>query len=384
MNFATLCTLRETKIFVSYKITISVISDLVNDQRIHKVATTLHNNGYKVNVIGAKRNSSFPLQKQPYNSKRISLLFQKGFLMYAEWNIKLFITLFFQKTDVFVANDLDTLLPNFLQSKIRNKKLVYDSHEYFTEQEELVNRKGVQSVWLKLEKFIFPKLKNVCTVNESIANVYYKLYKVNVAVIKNLPLQINEELPSTANVELFNKTFKDKKILLTQGTGFNANRGIEELIEAMQFLNNDYVLVIIGKGLQINNLKTKASNSIFFIDTVTATQLKWMTKKAYVGFTLDKATCLNYEYSLPNKLFDFVQANVPIIASDRVEVAKIIKENNIGIVLEDVTPLAIAQAIISIQKEQYQKYKYNLRITAAKYTWQRQENTLLDIYKNLA
>jgi glycosyltransferase involved in cell wall biosynthesis len=374
----------------SQRITISVISDLVTDQRVHKVATTLHNNGYNVNVIGAKRKHSKSLQQQIYTTSRINLFFQKGFLQYAEWNVRLFFLLFFQKVDILVANDLDTLLPNFLQSKLRNKKLVYDSHEFFTEQEELIHRKNVRRLWLKLEQFILPKLKNVYTVNESIAAIYTSTYLINVGVIKNLPLHNNNipEKPDVKIVKLFEQ-HKNKKILLTQGTGFNTNRGIEELIEAVYLLNSsDYVLFIIGTGLVINDLKQKVEllsiqNKVVFIPAVVPAQLKWITQQAYVGFTLDKATCLNYEYSLPNKLFDFIHASIPIIASNRVEVAHIINTEKIGIVINNVTPIAIKEAIEKLNVEEYIFYKQNTKKAALNYTWQAQEPKLLELYKSI-
>jgi glycosyltransferase involved in cell wall biosynthesis len=373
---------------LSIRITISVISDLVTDQRVHKVATTLQNNGYNVSVIGAKRATSKPLQQQLYHTQRIALLFEKGFLMYAEWNIRLFFLLLFKKMDVLVANDLDTLLPNYIHSKLRKIKLVYDSHEYFTEQEELINRKRVQRVWLKIEQYIFPKLKNVYTVNDSIAHIYTAKYNVPVKVIKNLPL-VNTIIEKPNNtIEQLVVSKEHSKILLTQGTGFNANRGIEELIEAMVLLPNDFVLFIVGTGLVINELKLKVDNlqlldKVFFIPTVTPAQLKWITQRAYLGLSLDKATCLNYEYSLPNKLFDFIQANVPIVSSNRVEVANVINKNKIGVVIKDVTPQNIATAIELIDEKLYEVFKINIAKIAVNYTWQNQEEALLTLYKIL-
>jgi hypothetical protein len=366
------------------KIIISVISDLVTDQRVQKVATTLQNNGFEVTVIGAKKSSSKPLPTYPYTAKRIRMMFNNGFLFYAEWNIRLFIKLFFIKKNILVANDLDTLLPNFLQSKVFGNKLVYDSHEYFTEQEELQHRPLVKKVWLKLEKWIFPKLKNVYTVNKSIAAVYQNEYHVNVGVIKNLPQHKLEEIPTNDVVTLITKQLADKKIIITQGTGFNANRGVEELINAMDLIDDCYCLLIIGNGLIIDKLKQMAKNktNIYFLDTVNPAQLKWITKHAYIGCSLDKPTCLNYEYALPNKLFDFIHAYVPVIVSNRVEVANIVNQN-IGIILDVVTPNSIATAITSINNETYEIWKKQLINIAPIYTWENQESDLVKIYNKI-
>ncbi len=355
---------------------------MVTDQRVQKVATTLHQQGYDVKLIGAKRKTSFELPLFGFETKRISLFFQSGFLMYADWNIRLFFYLLFQKADILLANDLDTLLPNFLMSKLRSKKLVYDSHEYFTEQEELVDRPFVKNTWLKLERFIFPKLKNVYTVNKSIADIYTRLYGTQISVIKNLPKQ-TQAAPIPISIATILNQLKHKRILLTQGTGINANRGVDELIDSVHHLPNLYVLIIIGRGLVIDTLKQRTkSDRIYFIDVVPPNVLKSITSKAYLGFTLDKATCLNYEYSLPNKLFDFIQAGVPIVASNRVEIANIVHDK-LGVVINDVTAKSIADAILSINDNQYNLFKSNCNTAAQENTWERQAPQLITIFNNL-
>src|SRR2546421_4371576 len=143
---------------------ISVTTDLVTDQRVHRAAITLHKKGMKVTLIGRKKRNSENVIRE-YKTVRFKLWWEKGAMFYASYNFRLFFYLLFHKADVLVSNDLDTLLPNFLISKIKKAELFYDSHEYFTEVPELVNRKGIQKIWKMIEQFIFPKLKHVYTVN---------------------------------------------------------------------------------------------------------------------------------------------------------------------------------------------------------------------------
>ncbi len=159
------------------RIIISATNDLSTDQRIKKICETLFELNFDIVLIGRKLKSSLPL-KRKYRTIRMKLLFNKGFLFYAEYNLRLFFQLLFLKKDILLSNDLDTLLPNFLISKIFSKKLVYDSHELFTEVPELISRPKVQKVWIKLEKYILPKLNNVYTVNNTIANYYSKKYGI--------------------------------------------------------------------------------------------------------------------------------------------------------------------------------------------------------------
>ena len=150
------------------KIIVSVTNDLTYDQRVGKVCMSLHNQGYEICLVGRLLKDSAQIDR-PYSVKRFKLLFNQGFLFYAFFNLRLFIFLLFSKGDIYHANDLDTLLANWLASKIKKKKLVYDTHEYFTGVPEIQDRPSVKKVWEAIEKKIFPTLKHVFTVNSSIA-----------------------------------------------------------------------------------------------------------------------------------------------------------------------------------------------------------------------
>ena len=166
---------------------VSVTNDLFTDNRVNKVCLFLVDQGYDVTLIGRKRKSSAELPNRAYKTKRMKLLFETGALFYAAYNFRLFWYIVFHKADVLVANDLDTLLANYLAKKIKpSAELVYDSHEYFTEVPELTSRPKVQKIWLKIERSIFPKLKKCYTVNSSIAEIYNGLYGKEMKVVRNI------------------------------------------------------------------------------------------------------------------------------------------------------------------------------------------------------
>lgn len=367
------------------KIVVSVSNDLSTDQRVHKICTTLLEEGFEVFLIGRKLKSSSKLSRA-YQTHRMRLFFNQGFLFYAEYNLRLFLKLLFIKKDILIANDLDTLLPNFLVSKLSKKKLVYDSHELFTEVPELINRPLVQKTWLLIEQSIFPKLKNVYTVNAIIANIYRKKYKVPVKVVRNIaPLLKVSELDDA----FVKRTKEGRKMLILQGAGINVDRGGEEAVEMMYYLPN-FVLYVVGSGDVFPVLKKKVAElklekRVFLLGRKPYEELMRYTKIADLGLSLDKNTNLNYEYSLPNKIFDYIQAKTPMLVSNRQIIADLVQKNNIGLVSHTHDPEKLANAVLEIfsNQEQYDTWCTNIQEAAKVYNWENEQNHLKEIYRNL-
>lgn len=368
---------------MSKKIIVSVISDLVTDQRVQKECGTLHKMGYEVLLIGRESKRTFLLKEMPFKTIRFYNPFCKGPFMYLMFNAQLFFYLFFKKADVLWSNDLDTLLPNFIISRLKNAKLVYDSHEYFTES---VIKKTSKKIWEFLERILFPHLKNVITVNNSIKEIYEKQYKVPVTVIRNVPYQLVQR-SSVAKPLLP----ANKKILVMQGNGLNENRGAEEAVLTMQYLPDEFMLYFIGGGTIINDLKQmtdelKLNHKIIFIDLLPYTEMMEYTRQCFLGLIFEKIDTMDeHRFSLPNKFFDYIHAGVPVLSSKAVEIEAIMKKYNIGAFIESFDPAAIAKAIIdiSMKKEIYNQWKQNTVAAAREYNWENEENILIHFMNNL-
>jgi glycosyltransferase involved in cell wall biosynthesis len=321
-----------------------------------------------------------------YATLRFKLPFESGPLFYATYNIRLFVHLLFSRADLLFSNDLDTLLPNYLVSKLKRIDLIYDSHELFSEVPEVQSRPRVQGFWKWLERTILPRLSNLITVNRSIADTYKKWYDVDMNVHRNLPMR---------KVEVSNMSRSDfglpadKKIIVLQGAGINVDRGAEEAVQAMQYLD-DYLLLIIGSGDVIDRLKSMVSKlslepRVRILGRMPYDEMMKYTACADLGLSLDKDTSLNYRYSLPNKLFDYIQAGTPVLVSDLPELAKVVAENGVGELLKNHAPKTIAKQVESMLSDELKitSFVKNCKKAAKQLVWENERKVLDDMIKEI-
>lgn len=367
------------------KAIVSVINDLVTDRRVHKTCMLLTENGYDVTLVGRVLPNSLPLGERPYKTHRMQLRFISGPAFYAEFMLSLASFLKKQNPDLLVANDLDTLRPNYKLAKKRNIPLIYDSHEIFCEVPELQHTPVKKKIWESLEKSIVPKLQYCITVNQSIANWFNEKYKTDFKVVRNIPDKINVERIKTR--EELNLPH-DRKIILLQGAGINVQRGAEEAVEAMKYVEHA-ILLIIGGGDAYESLKLKVE-SLKLEDRVTMMgkmrpeELYHYTCNADIGLSLDKDTNINYRYSLPNKIFDYVAAGVPVLASPLTEIASFIHKYKVGVCIESHEPQHIAEMMnYMLSAPEYSQWKANTRIASEENSWDNEKKVWVEMIKQV-
>lgn len=328
------------------RVYMTVSSDLATDNRVHRSCTVLEALGFQVFLIGRQKNSSPQMPKRTYIVRRIKLSFEKGALFYANLNLRLFFILLFHKQEYIFANDLDTLPAAFLVSRLKRIPILYDSHELFTEVPELTYRPRIQKIWGAIERFILPRLKEMCTVNQSIATIFKHKYQLEVSVVRNVPQQL-ESITALSKSEL--GLSDDQKMLIIQGSGLNVQRGIEEAVLAMASISNA-VLFLVGDGDVIPEIKKLVTEyslqaKVRFVPRLPYSELMRYTAAADLGLALDKPLSLNYQLALPNKVFDYIQAQTPIVSSRLVEIELLIQKHDCGEIIDIVSPEAIATCV---------------------------------------
>jgi len=367
-------------VFKNKTVCVSVINDLVSDQRVYKTCHLLHEMGLEVHLIGRVLPHSPDLPLWPWKSTRMRLFFEKGPAFYFWFQCRLFLKLLFHKKSVLYANDLDTLLPNFLVAKLKGVPLIFDSHELFCDVPELLHTPIKRSVWRFLERYLVPRVKHRITVNQSIADVFYSRYRVPFHVVRNISDKPENIVPVSKSDLGFSP---QTPLLILQGAGINVGRGAEELVLAMHHLEAG--LIIIGSGdvwqtIEKLVIHEHLQSKIRLIPRVSREKLFGYTQLASVGLSLDRPLALNYELSLPNKLFDYVQAGVPVLASNLKEVSTIVNTYGIGICIETITPDEIVRGVEWLLKaENQEKHRVACENAATQLNWKHEKQVLKDV-----
>ncbi len=358
------------------RIVFTVTNDLTYDQRMQRICGSMAALGYQVILVGRKQKNSAPLTAMPFRQKRLSCWFQKGFAFYAAYNLRLFWYLLFVKADAYCAIDLDTILPNYFASVIRQRKRLYDAHELFTEQKEIVTRPLVHKVWLGVERFAVPRFKHGYTVNTFIQQELKRRYGVAYGIIRNMPLRADVPPPAAQAAEPF---------IIYQGA-VNEGRSFETLIPAMQQVNCR--LVICGEGNFFEQAKQLVQqhglqHKVILRGYVAPAQLKQLTPTALFGLTLFEKTGLNQYYSLSNRFFDYVMAGIPQVCVNYPEYKAINDDYHFAYMVNNTDVQTLADALNKLLQDGvlYNTLQQNCRQAALHLNWQNEEQKLAVLWQ---
>lgn len=361
------------------KVLVSVFNNLYTDQRVEKVCETLHQNAYSVELIGNNWGGE-PEMSRPYAFFRIKIHAAKLRFAYLEFQWKLFFELMRRadQNTILHANDLDAILPNYLVSKIKNIPLVWDSHEIFTEMPSVTNR-WVQNIWRLLENALVRKLKYFMIANDSYADWFVRTYHIKrPIVVRNLPKK-------TESPKILDEN--NPKIILYQGA-INFSRGIDKMIEAMQFIENaEFHIAGRGPFLEEYQELTKRLNlehKVKFLGNLPPDDLRKVTEKADVGLSIEENKGLSYYLSLPNKISDYIQARVPVVVSKFPEMQKIVENYHVGEFIISHEPKHLAEKVKTVMEKGRRYYLSELEIAAQELCWENENPKILELYKKVA
>ena len=298
-----------------------------------------------------------------------------------------------EPADIYQAHDLNTLPVAWWAARKHGAKLVYDSHELYLDRNRVTPRGKIDDYLLsRMEKFLVQRCDAVITVNQSIAKVLSERYRIpEPHILMNAPVakshveqKVSETLRSLLSIP------SDHYILLYCG-GITFNRGLEKVIESLTYLPDCY-LVFMGYGsdnfkeeLQTIADELGVASRFSFFGPVPSSQVTTFAACADLGVAPIENVCLSYYYCSPNKVFEYLNAGLPVIASDFPEMRSVIDEFEVGAVFDPGDPQDIARAARGVldNPEISREMKQKTIKAAKQFNWENEAVKFLSIYRSI-
>lgn len=369
------------------------MNEFTNESRVLKqVNSLIKNNVFKkitIIALGSEQLSNHEYLAQDIELYRVNLVTRKlpkkppfQLVKYLEFLIKSLLLIRKLKPSVVNAHALSVLPICFLAKKLLKAPLVYDAHELETEQGgEMGLRKRLSK---KLERKLIYSADMMLVVSENIADWYVNEYAMpRPPVIMNAP--VYQEPPKS---DVFREKFAirpDQVIFLYQG-GLAKGRGVKLLLDAFKARTDDKaVMVFMGYGELEEDIQhaMQTSNNIFFHPAVAPNVVLEHTVAADVGIHMIQNTCLNHYYCMPNKLFEYAMAGLPVIVSNMKEMREFVERYDFGLVAEEGGSAGLNQAIDQMLVRNLATMKANAKQAGQENSWEHQEQKMLNAYAKL-
>ncbi len=369
-----------------------VLNDYENDNRVRRAAECAHEMGAEVFIYALSKFDTskkytqagvnvylFYLITRSWSKKRLFQVFK-----YLEVLIRMIVKGIRYKPNIVHAHDLNTLPIGFFIARLTGAKLIYDSHEYWADAGVLgFSDSPITKLILLLEGYYIRRVDACITVSDSIAELLKKDYNISKPyLVRNVPEKWDLSSPKQLRSRL--GINKDKVIVLYQGV-INGE-GVFDLINAFQQINTDAILVFLGNGTAVNELKGMGVKNVFFHPSVPYEQLPSYTSDADIGIHSMHGNMLNRLNALPNKLFEYIQGELALIVSDLPEMSRIVSGHNLGLVYPNSNTDELANSMKKLINDR------RLRDAARKksadcalmFNWDEEKNILKNIYLRLS
>lgn len=371
------------------KIISLTINNFKNDNRVYRMAAALQEWGNEVCVVGILKGDVLEHENfKGVNVHRVRLKSMSlpdnnkffGIIKYIELFFKIIFT--YRKKDIWHCNDFDAYLIGALAKLTRPRlKLIYDCHEYESE------RNGMSKpfrLFVKIfERLFIPLAAEVITVGPSIKKEYERLYGLkNVHLVRNTPY-----LMPDAKHNRFREHFginADQKIFLYQGI-LTYGRGLEILLETFALrATENAVVVVMGHGVLLEKVKEYAERYplIYFHPSVPYEQIFEYTSSADVGMNTVQNTSLSYYYCYPNKLFEYIQSQLPILTNDLPDCSALVKEYGIGHVIKDFSVKGFNEAIDEMLTLDWTQFENAIKKIKPHLHWEEEVKKMREVYQS--
>ncbi len=386
----------------SVKVCMHVLGKASTDVRVMREATALVAAGFAVSIVDIEGDGVRPIEEDiggisikhiSVSSSFISTRFKRLALIKA---VQLFIrgTLLLMQipADIYHAHDITALPACYIAALWHGKPLIFDAHELPLS--ELV---GPHRHWLRL--LLTPPLSHmvsrstrVITTSPLYAQEILKRYHVQeVALVRNFP--VYRTVQQSDRLRQYLDLSPDTRIALYQGN-IQPDRGLDKLVRAAKFLEHNIVIVMMGKGVKETLSQLEAliasegvTDRVKIIAPVPYEELLDWTASADIGLNV-----LPPDYSpsirmcLPNKLFEYVMAGVPVLSSQLDAVAEVIRTYDVGQIVSSLAPTDVGAAINAMLADSAALARMHcnaLNAAQQKFLWEKESSQLIGLYQEI-
>jgi glycosyltransferase involved in cell wall biosynthesis len=300
-------------------------------------------------------------------------------LKLGEWTTRIALRFLIQRVAMVNIHYLAGLPLGTYFKLFKRAKLIYDTHELETERHGWgQGRKRMARV---VEHLLFQFVDETIVSSPPYADWYERAYGRPAYTVLNAP-----GYASIANTNVFRKRFgiPDSSIIFLYQGALGTGRRIEEILEAFRRCEDPAkVAVFMGYGPLEDMVKAAAAkhSNIFFHPAVKPSDVLEHTASADIGFCIIENTCLSYEFTSPNKMFEYAMAGLPVVVANFGEMKRLIEAHKIGYVLQDSTASGIAELIKRVNKADLPAFQENLAAFKKVYNWENQEKVLAQVYQ---
>ena len=368
------------------KVLITFLGNINYDTRCKNLFDTLSANDYEVEFLGfdwltkdfVETRGSVTVFK--LKKGFLSILFYLKFL----WHLK--IKLLTTKASIIFAEDIYNLPLVVIFGKLKRAKIYYDSRELFGYLEGLKDKKLKQAFWKWTERIFIKRADYVIVTGPMDGEFLKKEYGITkLILLRNLPRYYKPDFKLDLHSHL--QIDKSKKIIFYQGVILKG-RGIEKIFSVLNELP-DHVFVIAGDGDYTQHLKKlaeemKVTDKVFFVGKFNQDELPKITASADVGVSLIENLSISYYHALPNKLFEYIMADVPVIVSNLPQMKEIVEKYDVGFVVEFGNNKDLISALKKLSEDEklYLSKKQNCKIASQELNWEKEVTNLLQTFKD--
>jgi glycosyltransferase involved in cell wall biosynthesis len=384
------------------KVCMHVVGRVHTDARVMREANTLRDAGFKVSIVDVESDCALPpeedlkgicVKHMIYPKWFISTRFKPWFLIKAA---QTFICGVFRliriSADIYHAQDEEALPACYIAARLRRKPLIYDAHELPLSESNVTRWHRLHALTTRLFEGMVPRCAGVITVSPPIAKELRRRYHATeVSLIRNFP--VYQTVTKNDRLRQHLGLSPDTRIALYQGN-LQRDRELDRLIRAAAFLERDIVIVMMGKdnaGIQGQLEALIASEGVTdrvkIIPPVAYGELLDWTASADIGlivYSPDRS--LNIQLCLPNKLFEYLMAGLPVLASSLDAVADILRTYDVGQVVSSLLPRDIGTAVNSMLADRValDRMHHNALESAQRvFNWEKERQQLIRLYDDI-